>query len=213
MSATVAATVPMYELYDAPTKRVADKAKRAAEALGGQWFHFCQDVYLRGRQLGANGVCYALSYVFMARIKSGAGGFTSYVFSAAGRNEVMDLWTMQKQSVGGWEKMFLAGVGLKERYQRRNDTVQQMQMLVTIPGYYGVGLTNWYSDETHALPEKLSGHAVAVINDSDKHYTFDPNLGAGLFTSADAAASMLVRICNNVYKEYAKGETLLSRYS
>ena len=203
----------MYELYSPATKRIADHAKKAAEDLGGGWVHFCQDIYLNGQVLGSAGVCYALSMVFLSRVKTGAGAFTSYIFSNAGRTQVMDLWTMQKTEVAGWEKLYLAEAGLRQRYCRRNDTLEQIKLLLAIPGYYSVGLTNQYADDTTPLPEIGSGHAFGVVNAGDKHYLFDPNLGTGAFPGADGPGRMLGMLAKYVYKQFTKGETLLTRYS
>jgi hypothetical protein len=200
--------IPMYALYSAGERRKADAAARKAVSLGGSWFHFNQGIYLKGQVLGSKGVCYALAAVFLARMKSGAGAYTSYVFSKPGREEVMDLWTTQKAGVSAWASYYLAGVNLKSRYDRTNDTTDGIKSLVSVPGYYIVGITSLELEGS-----KFEGHALAIINDGAKHYVFDANIGAGLFESADAAGTMFTAICKNMYPEFAKGATVLSRYS
>lgn len=203
-------------MYTARQKREFEHARKAANALGGEFFPFNQSIFLNNQMLGQDGVCSALTAVFMHRIKSGLGSFTTYVSSKEGREQVMALWAMQQRSNAAWMQQYLAEVGLKLRFQRTGEDLVSILSLVKIPGYYQIGISNLagtFSNMTEVANTAISAHALCVINDGTQHFVFDPNVGAGLFTTADGASTMLGKIWRNMYKDMLKGTTMVSRYS
>lgn len=203
---------------DKPRGKKAAKVEEECKKAGGTWYHWDQGTFLgKGQTFGKGGVCAPIVVVWLRHVAARTGNWGEFMKTPDAREEVMTLKTLQHKNPTNYVETHLKDFKFKKAFTQAGDTDEAIAKLITVPGYYMVGISNLqgeFADDKQMsdwAKDNLQGHALGTVCDKDVFAFFDPNFGSGVFPSAEKMGAFFKKFWKNVYADM-RGSPMITRF-